>query len=115
MTIDLVNNQFSIDREGVFTLFLGFTFEHNSSNSGRLTNVRLFNVTDGTQINSIILATGRNAEASSFQQQVLLEIGPASVSDQLRFEIGDGDTYSSVVWDQTNMSVYSVGEWRGVV
>ncbi len=115
VTLDLVNNQFSIDREGVFVLFLGFTFEHNSSNSGRLTNVRLFNVTDNTEINRIILATGRNAEASSFQQQVLVEIGPVSVSDQLRFEIGNGDTYSSVQWDQTNMSAYSVGEWRGVL
>lgn len=114
ITVDLGTSSLAFDISGVYQATLTGTFEHNSLNSGRTTNLRFWDIDSGAPHGTpIVVATGRNAEATSFNYPVLLDIPPALVDHRARVEIGGGDTYTAVSFDVLQFSTFNVGEWRG--
>lgn len=116
ITTDLAAGTISFSIEGVYFVSFTLIFEHNSSNSGRLTNLRFFNVTDGVQVGTdFTVGTGRNAESTSITVASPIEIDPTNVGDAVRIEIGNGDTYTSMQLDSVLYGVIGAGEFRGTL
>lgn len=116
ITQDLANNGLIFEQKGVYVLSVALDFEHNSSNQGRTTHIRIWNATDGVAASGeYVLGVGRNAEASGVSLPILVEVDATGVNDLYQVQIGNGDTISSVVWVVQNMSAWSVGEYRGIL
>ena len=102
-----------IDRAGVYFLSISGTFEHNSSNQGRLTFIQFYNLTLGAPSGSdLTIATGRNAEATPINSTALIEVTEAIEGHQFQLRIGGGDSYSLVEFNFMEWSMFSVGEFR---
>ncbi len=114
ITPSLVNNSLAVQHQGMYIINISGVFEHNSSNQGRLTYIRLWDITDAEQIgNAFTLSTGRNAEATPIAVNGFVEIPSAKENNEFRLEIGNGDAYSSVIFNVLNYQLHSIGEWRG--
>ncbi len=109
VTQDVANNGLRFDHPGVWVLVVALAFEHNSSNSGRITYVRTYNATKDTGGSGVVIGTGRNAEATNFGASLLFELGVAEVGDLLQLQIGNGDSYTNVDWDALAFSTFHVG------
>lgn len=79
---------------------------HNSSNGGRTTNIRLFNVPDTTPGQSVPLGIGRNVTDSHFTAILGFEVVSADLEENFRFEIGGGDTITDVVYNTVSLQCY---------
>lgn len=113
VTVSLPASTLAFENDGVYAFAITGTFEHNSSNQGRTTNIRVWNVTDGAQLGAPwVIGTGRNAEATPIAFVGLTEIVESNKNKEFRLEIGGGDTYSSVSFNALVFQVWNVGEWR---
>ncbi len=100
VTIDLVNDQFSFDKAGLWELSWQLFFNHNSSNSGRRTNLRLWDVTDNSQIaGDVPLGIGRNVEDSDTSSSFRFQLDASDVGHPIRLELGGGDVVTSVTYE----------------
>ena len=107
-TVNTTTGQFSFLEQGIWQLSISVSFEHNSTNNGRTTNVRLWNVTKGAASNSFIIGTGRNAEASNASISLSVVVQNPSTretGDLFVWQIGGGDTYSSVSFQSASHSM----------
>lgn len=105
---------FSVDYPGVYNLQTEVGFEHNSSNGGRFTILRLFNVTAGAATSlQTSIGIGRNVEVTQWTGNLLFEADAYVASQTLRWEIGGGDSLTSINWLTQSLSVTQVSEWRG--
>lgn len=109
----LGNGQFTVDVDGIYFLATSGTFEHNSSNQGRITRARIYNYTDGVGDVGIVFGTGRNAEATSLVATGFFDIGAGEVGKTLGLQIGNGDTYTSVNFQTMAAQIFNVGIWQG--
>ena len=100
---DSVANTFRYLLPGIYQIILTGTFEHDSSNQGRLTNVRFYNVTDAVALPAEVIATGRNVEATSFTVAALFTVDSSSWNKDFRIEFGGGDTYSLVEFNTLDL------------
>ena len=106
--------EFSVDYPGVYNLQTEVGFEHDSSNGGRFTQLRLFNVTDGVPIPvTTSIGVGRNVEVTQWTGNLLFEADASAAQKYFRWEIGGGDTVSSIEWLTQSLSVNQLSEWRG--
>ena len=111
---DVANNTFAIEVAGVYWYSLNLTFEHDNSNQGRLTYVRFWDTTDDQPLGpSLVVSTGRNAEATSAALSGLFEQLPEDNNHPMRIEIGGGDSYTAVSFDNAEFSIMGAGEYRG--
>lgn len=114
VTVNLGGSTVAVDTPGVFAITITISINHNSSNSGRTTRVRLFDVTDGQPLgDGYVIGTGRNAEATTASATILAELGVDDVNHDLIVQIGGGAIYTSVEFNAATFSIYSVGEYRG--
>lgn len=93
VTVNLSNNSISVATESVWRLSYDFSIEgHNSSNSGRVTYIRMYNITDGiASPGEIVVGVGRNQEDTSNSGSFLFDVQPASVNKEIVLQIGGGD------------------------
>ena len=91
ITTDLVNGTLSFTYPGVYRLGFFLSMQHDESNSGRETSVRLFQTTDGTAGREIPIGIGRNQPSTTFAIYPLFEIQATDVGKPWRVEIGNGD------------------------
>ena len=106
--------EFSVDHPGVYNLQTEVGFEHNSSNGGRFTQLRLFNVTDGVPTSlTTSIVIGRNVEVTQWTGNLLFEADDVAAQKYYRWEIGGGDAVSSMSWLTQSLSVNQLSEWRG--
>jgi hypothetical protein len=116
VTANLIDNTLSFDSEGVYSIAISLGLTHDEINAGRLFQLRLFSVTDAVQVTEAVsVPTGRNVSATTFSIVLLIRIEPVEVNDQIRLEVGNGDAYSSVVWETSDFNVWSVGRYRGIL
>ena len=95
VTFNLPANTFTFTARGVWLLTVNLNIEgHNSSNSGRNFEVRLFNVTDSIGSAGIVIGVGRNQEDTFVSLSLMIEISQADVDDAdvFRVEVGNADT-----------------------
>lgn len=113
VVMDATSDILSYDHDGAYAFAFTGSFAHDSSNQGRTTSVRIWDVTDGAQIGAAFrLGIGRNVEDSSFSLIILADITEAVKGHQLRLEIGGGDDVFLVEFTSMNLSTWNVGEWR---
>ncbi len=116
ITLNILESTFSFDNPGVYVFALSGAFEHDSSATGRTTNLRIYDVTTGAATgNGLIVPTGRNAEATTITATLFVEVLEANVGDAFRIEIGNGDTYITVSFNALDLSLWNIGEWRGAL
>ena len=111
ITIDAGSGSISFNVPGVYALAITVSFEHNNAQSGRTTYLRLYNTVTQTGGNGIVVATGRNTEATGFSATVLVEADRAN--EPFILQLGNGDSYTAVVWDAVSVQAWNVGEYRG--
>ncbi len=110
-----LNGEFVFDRIGAWELVIGFNMSHNESNSGRETNLRLYNVTEATPGQAIPIAIGRNQPGTNYYTSLPFTLLAGEEGDTYRVEIGGGDTLSSVVWNSKQITLRYLGEVGGLV
>lgn len=109
ITFDLANDTFSVDNSGVYMVNISAVFEHNELNAGRTTYIRLFNETSSTGRSGILVATALNVGGTLINISNIVEIEADAVGDIFSIEIGNGDTYSSVIWNMLNLNINNIG------
>lgn len=89
---------FYFEIPGLYAITFNLAFEHNSSNSGRTTNIRLWNNTTSESAGVYPVGTGRNSEITNASIAFLANITVQDVINRnnFRFQIGGGDSYSQV-------------------
>ncbi len=113
VSVNPATGEFAYEHEGLYVISLTGAFEHNSDNNGRITQLRIFDVTGGAALGSALdIPTGRNSEATSVASTFFIEIPAGNVNDVLRFEIGNGNAYTAVVFNALSFATWNVGEWR---
>ena len=98
-TFDTATGQFSVTKKGIWDVDLSFNLSHNESNSGRETFLRLWDVNGGVPIGrEYPIGIGRNQPGTDRSLQAPFAV--TTPGQPIRFEIGGGDTISSVLWNQ---------------
>jgi hypothetical protein len=91
ISFDLGAETFTFTAEGVWRFSGGFALQgHNNSQQARLTDMRLFNITQGTGTPGIPVPIARNAEDTTFIVTDLVTV--PNETDVFRFELGGGDS-----------------------
>lgn len=109
VTFDLPAGSFALDTTGTFVLTLLGSVAHNSSNSGRRTNVRLWDITAAGPIGSPFpIGIGRNVEDTTIALTLAFVVDLPSVNDAIRFDIGGGDTLSAVTWSALAVTLWAI-------
>ena len=101
----------ALEVAGLWELTINFGFEHNSSNAGRLINLRLLNTSTGTPSSQYQIGTGRNAEHTNATVTLLFEVPAGNIGDLISVQLGGGDSYSNVVLDAFVMQAVLVSEF----
>ncbi len=108
-SFDLAADTFQFLFPGVWQLNGNLFFSHDSSNNGRTTNLRFFNVTDGVPIGTPVpIGIARNVEDSQASFTVLLRLAASDADETIRVEIGGGDTLSAVTISAFAMNLIQV-------
>lgn len=116
ITLNLVDGRFTVLNEGIYNLSITGSMEHNSDNSGRVFYIGLYNYTDSVAVGSgLIIGSGRNVFSTTISISFLLDVDSSLVNKELGFQIGDGDTYTSVNFQTAAYSINAEGEWRGTI
>jgi hypothetical protein len=114
ITPDLVSSTMAVDLAGVYFLSITFSMDHNNSQTGRRTMLRLFDETDGLAVGEgIQIGTGRNAESTNGSVGTLFDISPSGVGHAIGIQIGNGSLYTDVYYTAFSYTLHSVGEYRG--
>lgn len=94
---DIATGRFKFTETGWWDIQLQVDFSHNELNSGRQTNVRLWNVTDGNQWgNTYPIGTGRDQGVTTINATIRTEETTNVIGDDFEFEIGGGDDYTTI-------------------
>lgn len=109
MAVDLIAGTLAVELPGTYVLAINITVEFVESNAGRTTYLRLFDVTGNAQIGGELpIFVGRNQEGLTASQSRLLSIN-SEVGDNVRLEIGGGDSFTGLANISVSYSVYSIG------
>ncbi len=94
VSFDLLANTFTFTSKGVWALLVNVNVQgHNSANSGRNFNLRMFNLTDSTAGAGVVVGVARNQEDTYVSSPVLIEVSQADIDDGdvFRIEVGNAD------------------------
>jgi hypothetical protein len=112
ITVNLTNNSIAFDNPGTYILTLYASLTHNESTSARTVNVRIVNATQFFPGQVLSVGVAKNQTQTNINITILFDLGEANVGDEIVFQVGGGDTLSSVNWDSTSLIAYNVGEWK---
>jgi len=102
-----LNGIFVFNDSGAYKFSVAGLFFHNNAGQERDINLRIFNITQGVVVTQSIVDTPSGSRSTVVNVMVLLDV--AIVGDQLRLEIGGGDTYTQVEWQSLFFNVFNVG------
>lgn len=104
VTYDTATGNFSFQKKGIWDLGLLLNFQHNESNAGRQTALRLWDATGGSQLgDSFPIAIARNQPSTQVSITYPSEIPTVALGNLLRFEIGGFDTLTNIIWTQSEL------------
>ena len=113
VTPNLLNGTLTVDFEGVYLLTVSGSFSHNESQSGRITNLRLFNTATQTGGHGLQIGIGRNVGATNFSVVSLVEFPASSIGQPFVLQIGGGDVITDNEMNAYSYNLTGVGEFRG--
>ena len=113
-TVDVPNGTVAPDNPGVYAVSVNVNIQgHNSSNGGRVTGLRLYDVTNGAPVGGgAQIGIGRNQEDTFVGTTFLIEVATGGA---VRLEVGGYDSVTSIDNWIVRFQVWSVGEYRGVL
>lgn len=101
---------------GIYELGIYLNMQgHNSSNSGRTSQMRLFNLDDNMPGDGLAYGIGRNQEDTLVSANALFEIDETEINKRYALQIGGGDSVTSIDKMVVGFEAQNVGEWRGTV
>ncbi len=104
ISFNTTNNTFQFENAGAWRISTGFNLSgHNSSNQGRTTNIRLWNVADSAEAGRISIGIGRNVEDTQINVSNIWNITEDNLNEEYRFEVGGGSSVTG--GDLTNHSI----------
>lgn len=109
MTLDTANGLFNFQWPGLWQFSLNVFFNHDNSQQGRVTRVRIFNVTDGAGSSGVPIGIGRNVEDTGISATLLVSVAQSAIDDVFRWEIGGGDTVTAVTYDSLSFTALQSG------
>ena len=109
VTLDTTNGLWRLDFTGLWQQVIALQFSHNNSNSGRTTNLRIWNVTEASEVGRVAIGVARNVEDTMANLTALFDITSVQVNDVLRLEIGGGDTITTVQYNDMRVSSVQLG------
>lgn len=107
---DAINNRFQINREGQWLLTLVVNISFVSSNSGRETNMRFYDETQGASTEIFPLYAGRDETGTIGTMNLLFDMGSGNVGHWFRIELGGGDTFTGVEGNAAELALVRVGD-----
>ena len=111
---DFANNALQIDRAGVWQLNIHVTFGHDDLNSGRQTNLRVWDNTDGFALATLAIGVARNVGITSYAVSLLADFAAIAVGDDIQLQLGGGDTFTNITWETLAFSANHVSELQGL-
>ena len=114
-TLDDAAGTITFDNAGIWLVLFSFNISHNEDNAGREIDVRLFEVTDSVPGQSEPIAIARNQPGTNYSVSILVEITSDNVGDLFRFEIGGGDTLTTVTWNSVSLDASYMGALGGLI
>jgi hypothetical protein len=116
ITPDILSGSLALEEMGVYFLSVSGTFEHDASQQGRLTYIRMWNIEKANMVGDpVVVATGRNAEATTISAATFMLGYVDTLNNKIQLQIGNGDTYTNVIWNFLTYSLHSIGEFRGTL
>lgn len=92
---DLVAGTLTFPYDGIYEIAMALNLDHNETNQGRKTSVRLFNVTDDVAPGDPLpISIGRNQPGLNFYGAFKVQITEDMVNKAIRLEMGGGDSIS---------------------
>jgi len=112
-TFNTTTDSFQINANGIYMFYVGFTFDHDESNSGRTFDMRIFNNSDSTVVfQPITIGVGRNTPYTNFSYQFMFDIQNVNEDDDLIIELGNGSSVTGN-FNEFEVGVYSIGAIQG--
>ena len=84
--------EFQVASEGVWELQFTFAMLHNSTQSGRVTTVRIYDITNGIGGGGLNVGIGRNQEATQSTASIWFTADGTNIGNTYRIELGGGDS-----------------------
>lgn len=111
---DLSSNSLSVENDSTYELVFICSINHNSSNSGRTINIRLFDLdTNEPLANQFPVGVGRNVEDTTVTAIFPFEVTEENRNQRLSVQIGGGDTLTSVEFSSASYQIFGIGEFKG--
>jgi len=99
---------FSFLNIGDYVASITGLFFHNSIGTDRIINFRLLNI-DTTVVSDVYkIDTEKNSRGTNTSITTLFDINRNEIGDNFVVEIGGGDTYTNVVWQALNFSIWEI-------
>ena len=114
-TLDEDAGTITFDNAGIWLILFSINISHNESNSGRETNIRLFEVTDSIAGQTEPIAIARNQPGTNYSASILVDIASSNVGDTFRCESGGGDTLTTVNWNSVSFDASYMGALGGLI
>ena len=107
VTPDLATDSIAVQQAGIWQMALSVTFTHPEDINGRTFLLRVYNLTDGSQIGSgIPIGIGRNQPATSFSSVFQIQVGETGVGKQIIIQAqSEGVDIPVTLWDSTEWSL----------
>lgn len=96
---------------GMWSLSISFSMTHNELNAGRTSNIRLLNTNTGLASTGVLFSTARNTDVTAFSINVLFEVQPAQLGDNISLQMGGGSTYSELFLNSMSFSATLLAEF----
>lgn len=98
--------------QGVWSVNISFSVEHDEANSGRVIEVRISSALGGATA-PMLVGVGRNVGVTTTAISTLWEITAEDVGETVLVEYRSDDAFSGVAYLRQSLSIANVGEWRG--
>jgi hypothetical protein len=115
VVVDLTDNSLTAESEGTYSVSLTVVLSHDEAQTGRTTNVRVYNLTDAIPVTIVPVAVGRNTPGTNFAAASLFTVDSSNVNKELVIQIGGGDILNTVTLEAYIFNIYSVGPFEGIL
>lgn len=107
----LVDGTIKFIYPGIYRVGIFISMEHDESQQGRQTFVRILNVDNATTESFAPIGIARNQPSTTFAAYPMFEITGTEINKSYRLELGNGDTIA-IAAAQIDYEANMVSEWR---
>jgi hypothetical protein len=95
---------------GFYNMAITIALEHNELNASRVSEIRLYNVTDAVAVgDGTTVGTARNQAVTNYSTLQLVEVSTAGVGDLFVVQMGNGSDYTGITLLSFSFTITSIG------